>query len=44
LIGARARKDIERLLRRHVFLEIVVAVHHGWTRSDEEIRDLTGAA
>jgi GTP-binding protein Era len=44
LIGARARKDIERLLRRHVFLEIVVAVHHGWTRSDAEIRDLTGAA
>jgi GTP-binding protein Era len=44
LIGARARRDIERLLRRHVFLEIVVAVHHGWTRSDAEIRELTGAA
>jgi GTP-binding protein Era len=42
-IGARARRDIERLLRRHVFLQIVVAVRHGWTRSDAEIRELTGA-
>jgi GTP-binding protein Era len=44
LIGARARRDVERLLRRHVFLQIVVAVRHGWTRSDAEIRELTGAA
>ncbi len=43
-IGTRARRDIERLLGRHVFLEILVAVRQGWTKSDAEIRELTGAA
>ncbi len=42
-IGRRARLDIERFLGRHVFLEILVSVRPGWTRSDAQIRELTGA-
>ncbi len=44
LIGERARADIERFLGRRVFLEIRVAVRPGWTKSDAQIRELTGAA
>jgi GTPase len=43
-IGERARKDIERLLGRHVFLGLLVVVRPGWTKSDAEIRGLTGVA
>lgn len=43
-IGRRARLDIEKILRRRVFLELKVAVRPGWTRSDAEIEKLTGAA
>ncbi len=43
-IGERARADIERLLGRHVFLGLIVVVRPGWTKSDAEIRGLTGAA
>jgi len=43
-IGARARQDIEKLLGRRVFLEIRVVVQPGWTKSDAQIRELTGAA
>jgi GTP-binding protein Era len=44
LVGTKARRDIERLLKKRVFLELIVAVHQGWTKSDAEIRELTGAA
>ncbi|MCX6100134.1 MAG: GTPase Era [Candidatus Bipolaricaulota bacterium] len=44
LIGRKARADIERFLGRHIYLEILVAVRAGWTRSDAQIRELTGAA
>jgi GTP-binding protein Era len=44
LIGERARADIERFLGRRVFLEILVAARPGWTKSDAQIRELTGAA
>ena len=44
LIGEKARADIERFLGRHIYLEILVAVRAGWTRSDAQIRELTGAA
>jgi GTPase len=43
-IGERSRRDIERFLGRRVFLELVVVVRPGWTKSDAEIRELTGAA
>ncbi len=43
-IGERARRDIERFLGRHVFLELTVVVRPGWTKSDAQIRELTGAA
>ncbi len=43
-IGRRARADIERHLGRHVFLELRVSVRPGGTKSDAEIRELTGAA
>lgn len=42
-IGARARADIERLLGKRVFLQLIVAVQRDWTTSDEHIRQLTGA-
>ncbi len=43
-IGERARKELEKLLGRRVFLELRVVVRPGWTKSDAEIRELTGAA
>lgn len=43
-IGRRARLDIERFLGKRVFLELLVAVRPGWTKSDSQIRELTGAA
>ncbi len=43
-IGERARKDVERLLNRHVYLGLIVVVRPGWTKSDAEIRGLTGVA
>lgn len=44
LIGERARAGIERFLGRRVYLELLVAVRPGWTKSDAQIRELTGAA
>jgi GTP-binding protein Era len=41
-IGTLARTDIERLLGRHVYLDLIVSVAAGWTRDDSEIRQLTG--
>jgi GTP-binding protein Era len=43
-IGTLARADIERLLGRHVFLDLIVSVESGWTGNDSEIRELTGTA
>jgi len=40
-IGTRARSEIERLLGRSVFLELIVAVSAGWTHDDEEVRRVT---
>ncbi len=40
-IGTQARMDIERLLGRHVFLDLKVAVRKGWTRDAAEIERLT---
>ena len=34
LIGEKARKDIERLLKKHVFLELFVKVEKDW-RNEE---------
>ena len=41
-IGADARKDIEVLLGRHVFLELIVAEDKDWTRDANRIERLTG--
>jgi len=40
-IGTEARYDIERLLGKRVFLELIVRVHPNWTRTDGSIRELT---
>ena len=40
-IGIRSRAEIERLLGRSVFLELIVSVSSGWTHDDEEIRRVT---
>jgi GTP-binding protein Era len=37
-IGTLARKDIERLLGRRVFLKLIVQVSPGWTRNDALVR------
>lgn len=42
-IGTQARMDIERLLGRHVFLELRVAVRPGWTHDAAEIERLTSS-
>jgi len=42
-IGTRSRSEIERLLGRRVFLELIVAVSSGWTHDDEEVRRVTEA-
>lgn len=42
-IGSRARPEIEKLLGRSVFLDLIVAVSSGWTHDDEEIRRVTEA-
>lgn len=42
-IGSRARTEIERLLGRSVFLDLIVRVAPGWTNDDEEIRQVTEA-
>ncbi len=34
-IGLKARRDIERLLNKHVFLELFVKVQNDWRNSDE---------
>lgn len=39
-IGARARREVEQLLGRHVFLELWVKVTPGWTRSNEALARL----
>ena len=41
-IGTQARMDIERLLGKHVFLELRVTVRKGWTRDAAEIERLAG--
>jgi GTPase len=40
-IGTLARKDIEALLGRPVFLETVVRVHPNWAQDEDEIEKLT---
>lgn len=40
-IGSRARKDIEILLHKHVFLELYVKVQEGW-RDDEKALETYG--
>jgi len=42
-IGTRARLEIERLLGRRVYLELVVKVRPSWTRDEEKIQELTGS-
>jgi len=39
-IGSRARKEIERLLKRHTFLEIRVEVRPKWRSNPKELRKL----
>ena len=41
LIGQKAREDIERLLNKHVFLELFVRVQEDW-RNDEDLLDKYG--
>jgi GTP-binding protein Era len=43
-IGTLARADIETLLGRRVFLDLVAKVRPGWTRDEEGIRQLTESA
>lgn len=43
-IGTLARADIEALLGRKVFLELIVSVLPGWTKDEGEVRQLTGAS
>ena len=38
LIGSKARKDIEILLHKHVFLELFVRVSEDWRDSEKEIK------
>ena len=40
-IGSQARKDIEILLHKHVFLELFVKVQEGW-RDDEKSLETYG--
>ena len=40
-IGASARRDIEPLLGSKVFLRLIAKVRQGWTKSEQEIRQLT---
>jgi len=40
-IGSAARREIERLLGRRIFLELVVAVSSRWTEDDAAIREVT---
>jgi len=42
-IGTRARMEIERLLGRRVYLELVAKVRPRWTSDEEKIRELTGS-
>ncbi|MEW5826531.1 MAG: GTPase Era [Candidatus Bipolaricaulota bacterium] len=42
-VGMRARADLERLLGRRVFLDLHVSARPGWTASERDIRELTGA-
>jgi len=42
-IGSLAREDIERLLGRKVFLELIVQVSPSWTRDDAQLRRETEA-
>lgn len=41
LIGQKARDDIEKLLKKHVFLELVVKVQEDW-RNNEDLLDRYG--
>jgi len=40
-IGTLARADVERLLAKRVFLELIVRVSPRWTQDDERIREVT---
>jgi GTP-binding protein Era len=40
-IGTLARKEIEKLLGRQVFLDLIVRVSSGWTKDDGLIQQLT---
>jgi GTPase len=39
-IGTKARMEIERILGRHVFLELEVRVEKGWTDDPRRLKDL----
>lgn len=41
MIGTDARKEIEALIERKVFLKLFVRVEEGWTRDPNEVRRLT---
>ncbi len=34
IIGEKARNDIEKILKKHVYLELVVKVEKDWRNSD----------
>lgn len=40
-IGTLARKEIEKLLGRQVFLDLIVSVSPGWTKDDQQIQQVT---
>ena len=37
-IGSKARKDIESLLKKHVFLELFVRVEEDWRNQDKALK------
>ena len=39
LIGSRARKDIEELLKKHVFLELFVKVSEDWRNQEKKLEN-----
>jgi GTP-binding protein Era len=40
-IGTLARQEIERLLGRQIFLDLIVRVSPGWTKDDRQIQQVT---
>ena len=39
-IASEARQDIERLLEKHVHLDVYVKVRSGWTERESTLREL----